>query len=170
MPRFPYTLHRSNACILVSDKRSNSNIDMISDAEDQHRQDDRPSRPWLKACGWLLFLLGILGIFLPVMPTTVFWIGAVWCWSRSAPHLTHRILSHPRFGAPVQRFIEHGEMTRQGKLAAIGGMGLGFLLLQLFSQPVWSLSLFIAGLLIAVGTWLWFRPEPRDVSPTASAD
>jgi uncharacterized protein len=126
------------------------------------RREGTPSRPWLLVGGWLLFGLGILGIFLPVMPTTIFWIGAVWCWSRSAPHLTQRILSHPHFGKPVQRFIEHGEMTRQGKLAAIGGIGAGFLLLQLFSHPAWPLSLLIALMLSGVATWLWFRPEPAD--------
>lgn len=140
---------------------------MTASAQHPHRHHASPSRPWLLACGWLLFVLGILGIFLPVMPTTVFWIGAVWCWSRSAPHLTRHILSHPHFGEPVRRFLEHGEMTRQGKLAAIGGIVAGYLLLQLLSDPSWPLGLLVALLLIAVGTWLWRRPEPANTTPAS---
>jgi uncharacterized protein len=118
------------------------------------------NRPWLVASGWLLFALGIVGIALPVMPTTVFWIGAVWCWSRSAPRLTRRILSHPRFGRPVQLFLERGEMTRRGKLAAIGGIACGYALLHLMARPAWLTATLVAATLLLVALWLWSRPEP----------
>jgi uncharacterized protein len=120
----------------------------------------RKSRPWLLVTGWILFALGVIGIFLPVMPTTVFWIGAVWCWSRSAPHLTRRILSHPRFGQPVHLFVTHGAMTRSGKWMAIGGIAAGYLLLHLLGQPAWPVSLLLGLTLALVATWLWQRPEP----------
>ncbi len=123
-------------------------------------QPARRSRPWLLAGGWSLFVLGVVGIFLPVMPTTVFWIGAVWCWSRSAPHLTQRILSHPRFGHPVHLFVAHGMMTRSGKRLAIGGIAAGYLLLHLLGQPTWPVSLLLGLTLALVAGWLWQRPEP----------
>jgi uncharacterized membrane protein YbaN (DUF454 family) len=110
--------------------------------------------------GWLLFALGAVGIFLPILPTTIFWICAVWFWSRSSPHLTERILAHPRFGPQVKRFIERGEMTRQGKLAATSGIALGFLLMQLLASPSWTTGLVVGLILAAVVVWLWFRPEP----------
>ncbi|MEJ2692417.1 MAG: YbaN family protein, partial [Candidatus Thiodiazotropha sp.] len=120
----------------------------------------RASRPWLLAGGWLLFGLGVIGIALPVMPTTVFWIGAVWCWSRSAPQLTRRILSHPRFGQPVYLFIEYGVMTRLGKWAAISGIAFGYLLLQLLGRPDWPVSLVLGLTLALIAVWLWQHPEP----------
>jgi uncharacterized membrane protein YbaN (DUF454 family) len=120
----------------------------------------RPARPWLLVGGWLLFGLGLIGIALPVLPTTVFWIGAVWCWSRSAPQLSRRILSHPRFGQPVHLFIEHGVMTRPGKWMALSGMTIGYLLLHLLSHPDWIVSLSVGLILLLVGVWLWQRPEP----------
>ncbi len=129
---------------------------------------NRRPRRWLLASGWLLFGLGVIGLLLPVMPTTVFWIGAVWCWSRSAPHLSHRILSHPRFGQPVALFLEKGEMTRQGKRFALIGIALGYALLHLPGNPGWTVSLPVGLCLSLVAAWLWARPEPADRSRTRS--
>ncbi|MET0052104.1 MAG: YbaN family protein [Candidatus Thiodiazotropha sp.] len=123
-------------------------------------------RGGLMALGWLLFALGFIGIFLPVMPTTVFWIGAVWCWSRSAPQLTRRILAHPRFGEPVRLFLEQGQMSRQGKGWALAGMTLGFVLLQWLGKPGVWVSAGVGTVLVLVAVWLWHRPEP---SPESSA-
>ncbi|MGD9163741.1 MAG: YbaN family protein, partial [Chromatiales bacterium] len=85
---------------------------------------------------------------------------AVWCWSRSAPRLSHRILSHPRFGQPVHRFIEYGMISRPGKWMALSGMAIGYLLLHLFGHPDWILTLSLGFILLLVGVWLWQRPEP----------
>jgi uncharacterized membrane protein YbaN (DUF454 family) len=95
-----------------------------------------------------------------VLPTTVFWIGAVWCWSRSAPHLTRRILAHPRFGQPVHLFIERGQLTKQGKWLALGGMVTSYTLLLAVGRPQWPLSLLIGLTLSLIAIWLWLRPEP----------
>jgi uncharacterized membrane protein YbaN (DUF454 family) len=116
--------------------------------------------------GWLLFALGLIGIALPLLPTTVFWIGAVWCWSRSAPHLTRRVLSHPRFGKPVYLFIEKGEMSRSGKWMAFAGMAVGYALLHLINRPDSTVSLILGFTLLLVGVWLWLRPEPRFSPPS----
>ena len=140
----------------------------VSAGEDVAARNDRQlpgdapavSRPWLMLAGWLLFALGVIGMVLPVMPTTVFWIGAVWCWARSAPRLTHRVLSHPRFGPPVERFLTRGEMTRQGKWAAIGGIAFGYLLMQVLARPGWLTAGLVAVTLLLVALWLWSRPEP----------
>ena len=118
------------------------------------------SKSWLLPLGWFLFVLGVIGIVLPLMPTTVFWIGAVWCWSRSAPHLTKRILSHPRFGQPVYLFITHGQMTRVGKWMALGGICVGVMLFFVLGHPDWPLAIVVCLVLAIVAVWLWQRPEP----------
>ncbi|MCG8014941.1 MAG: YbaN family protein [Candidatus Thiodiazotropha sp. 'RUGA'] len=128
---------------------------------DNNSQDMHPvSRDWMQLAGWGLFLLGAVGIVLPLLPTTTFWIGAVWCWSRSAPHLTKRILSHPRFGQPVYLFITHGQISRTGKWMALLGMSVGFAILQIVSSPGWQIDGSLMLLLSLVAIWLWQRPEP----------
>lgn len=163
----PYNQSESHPCEGLSEGCRMSGISM---AIDNHKLDKHSNRTWKLVAGWLLFALGVIGIVLPVLPTTIFWIGAVWFWSRSSPHLTERILSHPRFGRPVLLFMERGEIARQGKLMATGGMALGFFLLQLVAKPAWPTSLSVGLILIIVATWLWFRPEPTDEASIPLAD
>ncbi|MCG7991599.1 MAG: YbaN family protein [Candidatus Thiodiazotropha lotti] len=132
----------------------------VKQAENSKKAMHPVSRAWMQIAGWGLFILGAVGIVLPLLPTTIFWIGAVWCWSRSAPHLTKRILAHPRFGQPVYLFITYGEISRMGKWMAVLGMSLGFAIFQLVGGPGWQLSLAVLLLLTLVAIWLWQRPEP----------
>lgn len=80
----------------------------------------------LKTSGAICFALGTVGIVVPLLPTTVFWILAVTCFAKSAPELAERLMAHPRFGALLQDFVKHGVLSRQAKLFAIGGMGMSY--------------------------------------------
>lgn len=48
-----------------------------------------------------MLALGIIGAFLPVMPTTIFIIFAAWFFARSSPKLEARLLADQRFGPLV---------------------------------------------------------------------
>ncbi|MCC7274637.1 MAG: YbaN family protein [Alphaproteobacteria bacterium] len=75
--------------------------------------------------GHLLFALGAIGLALPLFPTTVFWIGAAWCYARSAPHLRARIFAWPAVGRPIRDYLVDGTAERGTKLLAVAGMALG---------------------------------------------
>ena len=130
-------------------------------------QTSTPRRPLLLAAGWLCFGLGAVGIVLPGLPTTIFWILAAWLWMRSDPARLRWLLSHPRYGATIRRFLERGEISRHDKLAALLGIAAAFAITWLVLQP----SLVAGGgfglLMTAVGAWIWWRPEP---APEAAGD
>lgn len=71
-------------------------------------------------CG--LLGLGGLGIVLPLLPTTIFWILAALCFARSDPHIRDWIYARPGLGPQIKLFIEKGEMTRPAKSGALVGM------------------------------------------------
>lgn len=109
--------------------------------------------------GWLSFALGTVGMFVPLLPTTVFWILAVWCWARSCPVLMERVYAHPRFGRGVRDFLEHGVINRRGKQFAVGGMSVSFLIFFLSVHPSLTLACIVGGTLVSVALWLVTRPE-----------
>lgn len=89
--------------------------------ERRSRSEDRMR--WLWALLGFLFLgIGAVGLVLPLWPTTIFWIAAVFCLAESHPKVRDWIYARPGVGTIVRDFVERGEISRKGKIAAIGGM------------------------------------------------
>ena len=76
------------------------------------------------AVGFFLFALGFVGIFLPVLPTVLFWIGAVWCFARSSQKMYDKIIAWPKVGPQIQAYLDQGIISRKGKFLACGSMFL----------------------------------------------
>ena len=73
---------------------------------------------------WLLAGLGAvgvgaLGVVVPGLPTTVFFIVAAWCFSRSSPRLERWVLELPRIGPLVRDYRAGLGMPRAAKITAI---------------------------------------------------
>lgn len=119
----------------------------------------RASRHGLFVLGGLSFATGALGLVVPLLPTTVFWIIAAWAWSRSCPRLLGRLYDLPGAGIHVRRWMEDGTLTRRGKFFAVSGLafGLSMTILALHERP---LLLAVAGLpQLAAAFYLATRPE-----------
>ena len=113
---------------------------------------------WLKALGLLLVALGIIGIVLPVMPTTIFFILALTCFTRSSPALEHWLLNHPRYGATLQQWQAHKVVPIKAKCYAAIGMLIGFIFLLYSAAPIWVIYL-VAVIEISVMIYLILRPS-----------
>lgn len=86
---------------------------------------------WI-ALGFISLALGLLGAFLPLLPTTPFLLMSVWAFTKSSPRLHRWLLEHPRFGPAIRQWQQHGAISRRGKLLAmlaIGGTVIASLLL-----------------------------------------
>ncbi len=100
--------------------------------------------------GVIAFALGAIGLFLPVWPTTVFWIVAALSFARSNPSWAEWIYRQPGVGPPIKTFLETGALAREAKIAALAGMLLAATLIVVFGHD--STWLMAGGLsLIAVG-------------------
>jgi len=112
---------------------------------------------WL-VTGFLFLGLGVLGAFLPILPTTVFLLVAAACFARSSPRLHGWLTGHPVFGPPIRNWQAYGAISRPAKRLAVGTMAVVFALSVAFGLP--GVALAAQGLLMGVGAaFILTRPD-----------
>lgn len=100
--------------------------------------------------GSLSFVLGIVGIFLPVLPTTPFLLLTAWCYANSSQRLYQWLITHPVFGAYILQFREDRSIPMRVKIVAISTLWV-FLLVSILwvVRAYWYVQLLL--LMIGVG-------------------
>lgn len=114
---------------------------------------------WLIA-GFALLGLGIIGAFLPLMPTTIFVILAAGAFARSSTRLETWLLTHPRFGPLILAWRTERAIPRRAKIAASIGMIAGYVIFLVGARPELWLNLFVLAFFIACAFYVLSRPEP----------
>ena len=114
---------------------------------------------WL-AAGLVCVAMGIIGAFLPLMPTTIFLILAAGCFARSSPRLEARLLDHRRYGPTLRAWRAEGAIGRKAKIAASIGMAGGFAIFLLSAHPGPVLIAVVALALGACAAYVLSRPAP----------
>lgn len=89
--------------------------------------------------GWLFFITGVVGAFLPILPTTIFMILALWCFSKSSEKFHQWLYTHKTFGPPLQQWQQHKIIPAKAKLLAV--VMIGFSMSYLYFYPVVRLEL-----------------------------
>jgi uncharacterized membrane protein YbaN (DUF454 family) len=115
-------------------------------------------RTW-RTFGTLCVAVGVVNAFIPLLPTTVFLLIGLWAYGKGDPEMRQRLLQHPRFGAPLRLWVEKRQITRKGKLGAIGGILLStaFTATMIGPKPItWAI---VAGL-VGLSAYLATREEP----------
>lgn len=108
--------------------------------------------------GFLFLGLGILGAFVPVMPTTIFLILAAWAFAQSYPAWKDWIFNHPRYGRSVRLWFEHGVIPLNIKRLAISTMALSYGITAWMISNLWVV-LAIGACLLAVSLFIVTRRE-----------
>lgn len=108
--------------------------------------------------GVLCVALGIVGAFLPLMPSTVFFIAAAACFANASPRLEAWLLSFDFIGGPVRAWRERGAIGRPAKIMASVGMALGLGLFALSAPGALALAI-AAGVLALCAMFVWTRPD-----------
>ncbi|MEH0196032.1 YbaN family protein [Caulobacter sp. CCNWLY153] len=110
--------------------------------------------------GFAFTALGIIGAFLPLMPTTIFLILAAGCFGRSSPRLEAWLLNHPRFGPSVRAWRANGAIPRKAKVFACLGMAGGMAVFLLAARPKPWLGLLVGAIMAACAAFVVSRPAP----------
>lgn len=122
----------------------------------------RVRRVVLFGCGWAAVALGSIGIVVPGLPTTGFFVLAAACFARSSPRFERWVLDLPGVGPMVRDHRAGLGMPRRAKVLAIAMM------LTACTLSSWTLGSPVAAAVIlgagAVGTWYvgWRVPTRED--------
>ena len=114
--------------------------------------------PWVRSLfiglGLAALALAILGIFLPVLPTTPLVLLAAAFFARGSARLHHYLLHHKIFGPVIQDWEEHRSMPPGVKPWAFTLLAISFAasIYAIESIPV-RLALAAVGLILALFLW-----------------
>ena len=110
--------------------------------------------------GWIFFSLGIIGLLLPVMPTTPFMLLALWAFSRSSERFHNWLYHHKLFGPPLQMWQRHRVIPLAAKIVSVGFMSISFIFMLVYLPFAIYLKISIAALMI-FGAWFILTKPSR---------
>ncbi|MGK0405636.1 MAG: uncharacterized membrane protein YbaN (DUF454 family) [Oleispira sp.] len=117
--------------------------------------------------GWLSVVLGVIGIFLPVMPTTPFLLLAAACFMRTSPKFYHWLVGHPRLGKYLVYYLEGKGIPLKAKVYTIATMAISMSVTCYF-VPVTAVRVLLP--LVGVLVALYIVRQPTlDLSPAVKA-
>lgn len=128
---------------------------------------DQTKKFMLLMIGWFFVILGAIGLFLPVLPTTPFLLIALWAFSQSSERFHYWLYNHRTFGPPLQEWSKYGVIPLRAKIMAIATMTVSATLVIGFSSTPWyGLAAMIILMLIGAG-FILSRPSRRKEKDTA---
>lgn len=101
--------------------------------------------------GSVSFALGVLGIFLPMLPTTPFLLLSAAAWLKASPSLYEWLLNHRVFGEYIRNFREHRAIPLRVKIVSVSMVWLtiGYCIIAVVDEWWWA-QLLMALLAIAI--------------------
>lgn len=109
-------------------------------------------------CGSISLSVGVIGIVLPLLPTTPFLILAAFCYARSSKRMHDWLLDHRLFGTLIEDWNRHGAIRRSAKILATLSIAVIFAISFLLRVTT-PIILIQAAILSAVLVFIWTRPD-----------
>lgn len=124
------------------------------------REHDSPLVRWLLiAAGSVCVMLGVIGIFLPLLPTTPLMLLAAACFARSSRRFHDWLLANRTFGPLIHEWERHRSIPRRTKLTAIALMSATLAVsIVFFVEPRWLQGL-LAVFGVALAVWMYRIPS-----------
>jgi uncharacterized membrane protein YbaN (DUF454 family) len=112
---------------------------------------NRLMRALLIVTGSVLVGVGVLGIFLPLLPTTVFFLMAAGCYGKSSPGAYRWLTTNRWFGRYLREYREERGATIGTKVFSLGSLWLGIGASEYFFRDnLWVVAiLFVVALAVS---------------------
>ena len=109
-------------------------------------------RAFLFVAGTISLVLGVVGIILPVLPTTPFLLLALACYFRSSERMTHWMLNNKYFGKYIRNYRDGKGIPLKTKLCAVIILWITIIISAIFIIPILiiQLVLFVVATLVTI--------------------
>lgn len=116
--------------------------------------------------GWIFICSGVIGIFLPIVPTVPFLLLAAACFARSSEQFHKWLTEHNHLGPLLRDYLKGGGIPLRAKRAAVCMIWVSFpLSTYLFAEAFW-LKILLLSTAAAITVYLLFLPTaPRNNHP-----
>ncbi|MFT6461053.1 MULTISPECIES: YbaN family protein [Maricaulis] len=124
---------------------------------------------WVKRQMWRGFglicvMLAVVGVALPLVPTTPFLLLAAFAFARSSPRLHAWLMAHRQFGPLIRNWRDHGRIDRKSKFFAVIAM-LSAVAISLWLGVSLAVILVQVFVLSVVALFILTRPDGSEGGP-----
>lgn len=105
------------------------------------------------SAGLVSLALGVVGIFLPLLPTTPFLLLSAFCFIRSSPRLYNWLVNHRVFGVYIHDYLKYRAVSLKTKVFAVVLLW-GTICLSIFLLPNMIVRIFLAAVALGVSVHL----------------
>lgn len=112
----------------------------------------------LTAAGLCSTALGVLGIFLPLLPTVPLLLLAAACFARGSERFHDWLLDHPHLGPMIRGYLEGQGMPLRAKIVAIGLIWVTIPVSVLFFIPLFWVKVFLIAIGLCITVYLLRLP------------
>lgn len=124
----------------------------------------------LVAGGTVSLGLGIIGMLLPVLPTTPFLLLAAFCYVRSSKRLYDWLMNHRLLGGYIQNYLKYRAISRNAKIASLAALWLS---LSISFAAVHNTAVRLALVLVGIGVTihlLTLKTLPKEADEAGGDD
>lgn len=111
--------------------------------------------------GTLCLVIGAIGIFVPLLPTTPLWLLACWFYLRGSLSIYNRVIENRYVGSYLKSYMEDKAIPRSSKFVSIGVMWSSFILSAIFLDMSWWFKGPLALISIAVTIHILYFPTKK---------
>ena len=112
----------------------------------------------LAAVGLISTALGVVGIFIPILPTVPLLLLAAACFARSSERFHNWLLGHPYLGPMIRDYLEGQGIPLRSKIIAISTIWISISISALFLIPLFWVKIFLIAIGLCVTIYLLRLP------------